>query len=127
LLVPQPAIDIAALEQLVVPTGIVDPAAFEDQHSVGLYQHGEPVRDDDESAAFGNPQQIGIDDRLAFSVQRTRRLIEDKDTRIADQRAGNRQALTLAAGEIGGALLHVGFVAARQMLDELFRPARRAA
>jgi hypothetical protein len=39
LLVPEPAIDIATLEQLVVPTGVVDPATFEHQDRVGGYQH----------------------------------------------------------------------------------------
>jgi hypothetical protein len=39
LLMPEPAIDVAALEQLFVPTGIVDPATFEHQYGVGFHQY----------------------------------------------------------------------------------------
>ena len=101
LLVPEPAIDVAALEQLVMPAEIVDPAAFEHQDHVGVHQHREAVRNDDERAAFGDAQQIGVDDRLAFGVERAGRLVEDQDARIADQRAGDRQALALTARQIG--------------------------
>ena len=53
--------------------------------------------DHDEGPAFGDPQQIGVDDRLAFGVERARRFIEDQDTRVADQRAGDCEALALTA------------------------------
>src|ERR1700758_3622635 len=119
LLVPEPTINVAALEQLVMPTAVVHSAALENQYRVGVYQYGETVRDDNDSAAFGDPQQIGIDDRLAFGVERARRLIEDQDARITDQRAGDRQSLALTAGQIGGALLDSSFIAARQMFNEL--------
>jgi len=55
LLVPEPAIYIAALEQLIMPAAIVDPAALEDEYGVGIHQYREPVRNDDNSTAFGNP------------------------------------------------------------------------
>src|SRR5215472_13847145 len=77
------------------------------------------MRDDNEGAALSDAQQIGVDDGFAFSVERARCLVEDKDTRIADQRPGNREALALATREIGGAFLDISFVASRQMLDEL--------
>src|SRR5712672_1996459 len=85
LLVPEPAIDIAALEQLVVPSGVVNPAALQHQYHVGGYQHRQAVRNDHEGAAFGDAQKVGVDDRLAFRVERARRFVEDQDARIADQ------------------------------------------
>src|SRR6516162_4833754 len=56
LLMPEPAIDVAALQQLVVWTGVVEPAALKHQHGVGLHEHREAVRNDHERAAFGDPQ-----------------------------------------------------------------------
>ena len=59
------------------------------------------MRDDNEGAALSDAQQIGVDDGFAFGVERARCLVEDKDTRIADQRPGDREALALAARKIG--------------------------
>src|SRR4051794_33473468 len=67
LLVPEPSINMAPFEKLFVAAAVVDSAAFEHEHRVGRYQHREAVGNDDESAAFGDPQQICIDDRLAFA------------------------------------------------------------
>src|SRR5271166_3620813 len=94
LLVPEPAIDIAALEQLVVPADVVDPAAVEHEDRIGRHQHRQAVREDDEGAGFGNAQQIGVDDRLAFRVERARRLVEDQNPRIPEE--GPRDCQTLA-------------------------------
>ena len=105
LLMPEPAIDVAALEEFVVPSGIIDLAAFEHQYDVGFHQHREAVGDDHERAALGDPQQIRVDDRLALGVESAGRLVEDQDARIADQRTGDGQALALPARQIGGALL----------------------
>src|SRR5215471_6166821 len=117
LLVPEPAINVAALEQFFVSAAVVDAAAFEDEHGVGVYEHRKTVRNDDDGTAFGDPQKVGIDDRLAFGIQRARRLVEDQDARIAEQRTGDSQALPLPAGQVRGALLNKGFVAARQIFD----------
>ncbi len=121
LLVPEPAIDIAALEQLVVPSGVVNPAALQHQYHVGGYQHRQAVRNDHEGAAFGDAQKVGVDDRLAFRVERARRFVEDQDARIADQCASDCEALALTAREVGRPFLYEGLVAARQMLDEFLR------
>ena len=104
-----------------MPADVVNPAAVEDQDGVGGHQHRQAVRDDDEGAAFGDPQQIGVDDRFAFGVECARRLVQDQDPRVPEQRPSNGQALTLAPREIGRTLLDEGVVAARQVLDEFFR------
>ena len=39
LLVPEPAIDIAALEELVVVADVVNPAPVEHENRIGRYQH----------------------------------------------------------------------------------------
>src|SRR5580704_5621762 len=121
LLVPQPSINIAAFEQLIVAAAVVLPTSFEHENRVGWHQHREAVGNYDESAAFGDPQQICVDDRLAFGVESAGRLVEDQDARIPDQRARYRQPLALTARKICRAFLDVGLVTSRQMLDELFR------
>ena len=40
-----------------------------------------------------------LDDALALIIERAGRLVEDQDARIDDQRAGDRDALALPAGE----------------------------
>src|SRR5438128_11309990 len=121
LLVPEPSINIAPFEKLFVAAAVVESAAFEHEHRVGRYQHREAVRNEDESAAFGDPQQICIDDRLAFGIQGTGRLVEDQDARIPDERARYRQSLALTARKVCPAFLDLGLVASRQMIDKLFR------
>ena len=73
------------------------------------------------SVAFGDPQQIRIDDRFALGIESAGCLVEDQDSRVADQRTGDRQALALPARQIGGTFLNMGLVPARQVFDELLR------
>src|SRR6202022_4253349 len=54
-------------------------------------------------------------------VECARRLVQDQDPRVPEQRPSNGQALTLAPREIGRTLPDEGVVAARQVLDEFFR------
>ena len=62
-----------------------------------------------------------LDDALALVVERARRLVEDQDARIGDQRAGDRDALALAAREAAAALADDRVVAFRQLQDEVVR------
>ena len=64
------------------------------------------------------------DDRLAVRIERARRLVEDEQARIGDERAGDREALLLAAREVRGVLLEHRVEAARQTLDELLGAGR---
>src|SRR5580704_13351183 len=122
LLVPKIAVDVAALDQRCVRTDVVDPPAFEHEDRIGRDQRGQPVRNDDQRAALGDAHQIGVDDRLALGVERARRLVEDQDPRVGDQRAGDRQPLPLTARQIGRAFVDEGVVAALQPLDEFLGP-----
>ena len=45
----------------------------------------------------GDLRHVLLDDPLAFVVERAGRLVEDQDARIGDQRAGDGDALALAA------------------------------
>ena len=69
--------------------------------AVGLFQRGQAVGDDDPGGGQGGevPHDLG----LALVIEPVGRLVEQHDPRAADHRAGDRDALTLAAGEDGSA------------------------
>src|SRR5205823_9291232 len=85
---PQPGVDVAAFEELLVGADVVHRAFFEDEDLVGCDQRGEAVRDDDQRTALGDAREIGVDDRFAVGIERARRLVEHQDARVAHQRAG---------------------------------------
>ena len=60
-----------------------------------------------------------LDLALGRGVDRRGGVVEDQDARVGQQRAGDRQALALAAGERQAALADAGVVAVGQALDEL--------
>ena len=79
------------------------------------------MRQDQRGAARHQPVERLLDHRLVLGIDRGQRLVEDQDRRVAQQRAGDRQALALAAGQPGAALADHGLVAVRQRLDEVVR------
>lgn len=97
-----------------------DLAAIDHKDRIGIDKRGQPVRHDNHGAALGDFAQILPQDRFAVGVQRTGGFIQDQEFRIGDQSTGDRQALLLAAGKVGGIFLQHGFEPARQPLDELF-------
>ena len=48
---------------------------------------------------MGNSLEIGVDDGFAFRIERARRFVQDQDTRINDEGAGNRQSLSMPTAE----------------------------
>jgi hypothetical protein len=58
---------------------------------------------------------------FGLGVERRGRLVENQDRRVLEQRAGNRQALALAAREQHAVLADLGVEALRQAVDELAR------
>src|ERR1700720_2308735 len=56
----------------------------------------------------------------SLRVEGARPLVEDQDSRVVDQGAGDRDPLLLPARQIRRALLDVGLVAVRHALDEFF-------
>ena len=121
LLMPKVAVDVATRQQLFVPPNILYGTLLEHENRVGRHQGRQAVRDDDHRSAVSDARDIGVDDRLAIRVERARRFVEDQDARIDDQRARNRQTLSLSAGKIRRALIDIGLIAARQPFDELLR------
>jgi hypothetical protein len=88
----------------------------------------EAVRDDERRAVLRDFRELRLDRFLGVRIERGRRLVEDEDRRVLEERARDRHALLLAAGELEAALAHRALPLHRQALDEFrdVRDARRA-
>ena len=76
-----------------------DAAVLHDQDAVGLEHGRQPMRDDQRGAALHQLLQRRLHQRLALGVERRGGLVEQQDRRVAQDGAGNRHALALAAGQ----------------------------
>ena len=63
--------------------------------------------------------QAVLDQRLALAVEARRRLVENQDARVGENRARDRDALPLAARQPHAALADDRVVALLELLDEL--------
>ena len=84
----------------------------------GIEHRRQPVGDDERGAAARQPVEGAADRRLALGVERRGRLVEQEDGRVAQDGAGDRQPLALAAGKLAGRGHDLGVVALRQRADE---------
>ena len=117
----QPAIGAVAADQLGVPAGLDDAPLVEHQDAVGADHARQPMRQDQGRASGREAVDRLLDHRLVFGVDRGESLVEDQDRRIAQQRAGDRQALALPAGQHDPALADHRRITLRQGHDELVR------
>ena len=114
----QPAVGTVVLDELLVRAAFDDPAVLEDQDAVGTDHAREAVRQDERGAAGHQAIEGFLDDGLVLGVDRGEGLVEDQDRSVAQERSRDRQALALAARELGPALADEGGIARRQGLDE---------
>ena len=119
LLVVELPVAAAAREQLVVRAALDDLAAFEHQNLIGAANRRQPVRDDERRPAVAQRSQAVLDHRLALAVEARRRFVEQQDPRIGENRARDRHALALAAGQPDAALADDRLVPLLEPLDEL--------
>ena len=96
-----------------------DPAVVEHDDLVGVADRREPVRDRDRRAALGEPVERLLDGALGLRVEGARRLVEHEHGRVAQDRARDRDALLLAAGEAVAALADDRVVAVGQAGDQV--------
>jgi hypothetical protein len=75
--------------------------------------------DDERRAPVQELAERLLDCELGLGVQRAGRLVEDHHRRPVVDRAGDRDALALAAGEHQARVTDLGLVAERQALDEV--------
>ena len=96
-----------------------DPAIRHADDAVAAAYSSQAVGDDDDGAALDDAAHVALNDPLAVVIERRGRLVENENARIGRQRPGDGDALTLATGEIGAALLDHRVIALRQLVDEL--------
>ncbi len=94
---------------------------MEDQDARCIAHRGEPVGDHEGGAVLHHLVERGLHLGLGGGVERARRLVEDEDRRILEERARDRDALALAARQGASALAHLGVEAVRAAFDELER------
>jgi hypothetical protein len=76
---------------------ILDQAtALDGDYTICKSKRRETVRDDDHGPTARHLRHILLHDTLAFIVERTRRLVENENAGICDERASNSDALTLS-------------------------------
>lgn len=105
--------------QLRVRALLDDPALVEDVDDVGALDGAEAVGDGNGGAALGRLVQGGLDDVLGLGVEGRRGLVQEQDLGVADQGAGDGDALLLAAREQRALAAHDRVEAVGQRHDEL--------
>src|SRR6266849_1354052 len=115
----QRRIAAACLEQVIVGAVLNETAAVDGDEAVAAPHGREPMGDDEHGAAVGKPRHVLLDDPLALIVERARRLVEDQDARIGNERACDGQTLALAAGQAGAPLAHNCVVTIGKLEDEV--------
>ena len=109
----------AQRHELVVGAALQDAALVQDDDLVGVLHGAQPLGDDDLGGAGDLPGEGPADEGVGAGVDGGGRVVEDEDLRPLEQGAGDAQALLLASGHIGAALLDAGVVAVGELPDEL--------
>src|SRR5579883_2132329 len=86
-----------SLDELIVGAVLHDAAGVDDEDAVAISDGCEPVRDEDGGPSAEALVERVLDELFAHGVERARRLVEDEDVRIGQERAGDGQALALTA------------------------------
>src|SRR5688572_23619591 len=100
----QPVIGAATVHELFVRAVLDDAATLENENAIRVLDGREPVRDDEHRASGEQALDGLLDESLALGVERRRRLVENQDRWVGEERAGDRDALPLATGEARAAL-----------------------
>src|ERR1700675_4232029 len=86
-------------EQLIVGALLDDAAVLEHDDRARVADRREAVGDDERGAAVQEAPQRMLDLPFGSDVDRGRRLVEDQDPRVGEERAREGDKLTLAEGE----------------------------
>ena len=116
-----PLVQVTALHQLLVRSLIDDLAAIEHEDPVCPADLGQAVGDEQGRAALKHSFDGTLDLVLGGAVDGARRVVQDQDARIRQQRARNSDALTLAARESHAALSHNCLITLGEALNKIVR------
>ena len=94
------------------------------QNAIGTFDSGQAMGDDERGAAGEELIERDLDQAFGLAIDAGGRLVHHEDARVVGERAGEREQLALASGEIGAALVNLLMEAAGQPLDEFASPGR---
>jgi hypothetical protein len=106
-------------EQLRVRAAFDDLPRFEHQDLVSAADGGQAVCDHERGAARPQAPKAVLDHLLALAVEARRRLVQDENTRVRQDRARDGDALPLAARQLDAAFADHRVVSLRELADEL--------
>jgi hypothetical protein len=89
-----------ARQELLVRTDFDDLSALHPDDAGAGTDGRQAMGDDDDRAAPDDRAHVILNDPLAVVVERRGRLVENEDARIGRERASDRDALTLTAGQV---------------------------
>src|SRR5262245_57751553 len=115
----QRRIAAARPDQVLMGAVLSQTAALDGEEAVAAPHRRQPMRNDEDDTAFGEPRHVLLDDPLALIVESARRLVEDQDARVGNERARDGETLALAAREAGAVLSHNGVVTIGELKDEI--------
>src|SRR2546430_301094 len=101
---------------------LCDPSLFKNCDLIGTGNSRETVRDDDDGLVLFQIFDGLLNGTLSLRVEIARRLVENENLRIPDQRPRDCQALTLTAAQVCAAFADQGLVAVGQTVDKFFQP-----
>ena len=99
-------------------------SVLDDEDAIGIDNRVQTVRDHDGRTPLAEVLDCTLHLPLRFRIERCGRFVQQNDRCILEQRAGNRDALALASGNLHSMLAHLGIVAARKRRDEIVRVRR---
>ena len=100
-------------------TDFDDAAFFQDNQPVRMPKRGQPMRDDDRRPPLDHTHQRFLNLRFRIDVKRRCRFVEDEDTRIVQDRSGDRQTLPLSSGQVAAVFLQPGVITIGQIDDKI--------
>jgi hypothetical protein len=88
---------VVPVAQLLVGARFHQPALVEDVDVVDVADGGQAVRDDDDGGLALEGVDAALDEALGFGVEGAGGLVQDEQVGLAEELAGDEQALALAA------------------------------
>ena len=105
-------------------------ATLVDHHrAIRALHRRQAVRDDQHRTVLRSAVDRRLHEGFALGIERAGRFVQKQDRRVLQQRACDRDALALSAGQAHAALAELGVIAVRQAGDELLdrrHPCRRS-
>src|SRR5581483_8510599 len=118
---------LAVVQRLIERIGLVepgvvplanDPSPIENQNHGCVANGAEAMGNDDHGLADDELFQGGLNGGLAFAVEGAGGFVEDKEGGVAEEGAGDGDALLLSAGELRTALADDRVVTLRQQVHD---------